>query len=144
MAGWRPPGQATDPMKWSFSPTKGWSPPGDIPPKDDLSFEFDGGAFPATQGTGWQTVVSPAGVGAPLHAVSYTPSTKEVHGHGVQAPIDKMNLSVVPVSSGGPPKGVSILDLLRSGGGGGEQAVGTGQEGGGWEVALPDGTVYPV
>lgn len=97
--GWSPPGHSSEATRWRYQPSSGWIPPGASASVQDLQYQMPLDFDPADRDLGYHTLVSPPGTPAPLDAINYTPDTSEVHAHGMGAPIDKLNLSIIPSRS---------------------------------------------
>lgn len=117
--GWLPPGRSGDPLRWQLDLQKGWLPPGQIGNPSGVQFEMPIDFDPSQRDAGYQFLHSPAGVAAPLHSINWTPGPGkgEVHGPGVQAPIDKPNISVLPVGAATTPWRDQLAQMGSVGGG---------------------------
>lgn len=141
--GWSPAGQASDPSKWRYDMKKGWLPPGEMGSLMGTQVHMPPDFDPKRRLDGWQMVVSPPGVQAPVGGVNYTPATKEIHAPGIPAPIDQMNLSAVPAGQNvvpqkpPPPTGMNTGGPYMQGTYTDDLARQLAQALGGWSAADP-------
>jgi Peptidase family M23 len=95
---WSPPGQPAPAEAWNFSIGKKtrWVGPGVQAPPGETQFSLPPGAEPPSGGEGYHVMHSPPGIEAPRGLINYTPKTGEVHAPGARAPVEHLNLSLVP------------------------------------------------
>ncbi len=101
--GWSPKGDQPPKGEWSYDLRKGWSPPEQQDSKKGTQFIMPPGFDPKKRGAGWQALISPPGVEAPVDRINYNPKTKELFAPGASAPISDTQISLLPDTSGSVP-----------------------------------------